>query len=96
MLKSHPERLRKMPVHGVVFLPESIPHAASRLLIGFNAVVSCSRSKKKSSSFYRRCRRGRIMTKKCLPVSIYLIDSLHLSYSDILNLHLVMCVSAKR
>lgn len=47
MLKSHPERLRKMPVHGVVFLPESIPHAASRLLIGFNAVVSCSRSKKK-------------------------------------------------
>lgn len=47
MLKSHPERLRKMPVHGVFFLPESIPHAASRLLIGFNAVVSCSRSKKK-------------------------------------------------
>lgn len=31
-----------------------------------------------------------------IPVSIYLIDSLHLSYSDILNLHLVMCVSAKR
>lgn len=39
---------------------------------------------------------GEEMTKKCLPVSIYLIDSLHLSYSDILNLHLVMCVSAKR
>lgn len=51
MLKSHPERLRKMPVRGVVFLPESIPHAASRLLIGFNAVVSCSRSKKKAQAF---------------------------------------------
>lgn len=51
MLKSHPERLRKMPEHGVVFLPESIPHAASRLLIGFNAVVSCSRSKKKAQAF---------------------------------------------
>lgn len=52
MLKSHPERLRKMPVHGVVFLPESIPHAASRLLIGFNAVVSCSRSKKKKAQAF--------------------------------------------
>lgn len=47
MLKSHPERLRKMPVHGVVFLPELIPHAASRLLIGFMQLYLVQEVKKK-------------------------------------------------